>query len=292
MNTKAQDAFMELQYPYPMNEQEVVNDIKIAFADIGKGDPILFIHGMGSYAPAWKKNVSELKKNFRCIVVDLPGYGKSSKGKFEANMSFHKKHLFALMDSLRIKNFHIAGHSMGAQIAIHMALENPDRIKSLILSAPAGIETFNEPQKAMFRAITPEQTASVSDEQYRINLEANFHKMPDDAEFMYNDRMMIKESPDFMNYCYTITQGIRGMVNEPVFERLGELKTPVLILYGKQDKLIPNKFIHPKMSTADIAQIADEKIPQSQTELIENAGHFVHFEQAEKTNKLIMNFIN
>ncbi|QCK16874.1 alpha/beta fold hydrolase [Mangrovivirga cuniculi] len=292
MNTKAQDAFMELDYPYPMDKKEVVKNINIAYADIGKGEPILFIHGMGSYAPAWKKNISELKENFRCVVVDLPGYGKSSKGKFKANMSFHKEHLFALMDSLDIKKFHIAGHSMGAQIAMHMALDNPGRIKSLILSAPAGIETFSEQQKAMFRAITPEQTASVSDEQYRINLEANFHEMPDDAEFMYEDRMMIKESPDFMNYCYTITEGIRGMVNEPVFEKLGDLKPPVLIIYGKQDKLIPNKYLHPEMTTADIAKIANKEIPDSQMELIENAGHFVHFEQPEKTNELIKNFIN
>ncbi|NMM47276.1 alpha/beta fold hydrolase [Marinigracilibium pacificum] len=292
MNTNAQNAFMELEYPYEMKRQSVGSGIEIAYADLGKGHPVLFIHGMGSYAKAWQKNIKELQNHFRCIVIDLPGYGKSSKGQFNADMTFHKEHLFALMDSLNINEFSIAGHSMGAQIAMHMALENKERVKSLILTAPAGIETFSEVEKNMFRAITPEQTAAVSDEQYKVNLSLNFYEMPEEAEFMYEDRMTIKNSPDFMNYCHTVTQGIKGMVNEPVFDKLSELSQPVLLIYGKQDKLIPNKYLHPDQTIESLASNAQKQIKDVNIQLIDQAGHFVHFEQPELTNNLIINFIN
>ena len=52
---------------------------KMAYADTGNGDQVLvFLHGMGSSQKAWAKNVSELKDTFRCITLDLPGYGLSS----------------------------------------------------------------------------------------------------------------------------------------------------------------------------------------------------------------------
>ena len=291
MDTIAQNEFEDLEYPYPVKHQAVGDDITIAYADEGEGEVILFIHGMGSYAPAWKKNITDLKSNYRCIVVDLPGYGKSSKGEYAAGMNFHADHLFRLMDSLKIEDFHIAGHSMGGQIAMHMALSQPGKVKSLMLMAPAGIETFTDQEKQIFFAMTPEQLAGVTDEQYRFNLELNFYQMPEDAEFMYDDRMKIKEDPAFIDYCHVVIEGIKGMLNEPVFKQLSALKLPVLILYGKEDQLIPNKYMHPELSTDKIAAMAQEQMPLASIHLIEEAGHFVHFEQAEQANNLINEFL-
>ena len=63
--------------------------IEIAYADEGQGpETIVFLHGLGSYAPAWIKNVSVLKEKYRCIAVDFPGFGKSSKGAYSGKMSF------------------------------------------------------------------------------------------------------------------------------------------------------------------------------------------------------------
>ncbi|MGK7390728.1 MAG: alpha/beta fold hydrolase [Candidatus Cyclobacteriaceae bacterium M2_1C_046] len=292
METIAQEKFDALQYPYEMKLRQLDGDLQIAYADEGEGEVILFIHGMGSYAPAWYKNVNEIKKSYRCIVVDLIGYGKSSKGKFAADMSFHANSLFELMDALEVDQFNIAGHSMGGQIAIHMALKQPEKITSLMLMAPAGIETFTEEEKSVFFAMTPEQVAGVSDEQYRNNLALNFFKMPEDAEFMYDDRMIIKEDIRFLDYCHVVVEGVRGMLNEPVFERLSEINLPVMVLYGKEDLLIPNRYMHPALTTVDVAELAQKQFPSATVKLIDEAGHFVHFEQPEIANTLIKQFLN
>lgn len=291
----AQSGFEKLQYPYKMQNIIVDDSIKIAYADEGSKDmtAILFIHGLGSYAPSWRQTVQTISKNFRCIVVDLPGYGKSSKGKYKADMTFHAQHLFELMKKLEIANFHIAGHSMGGQIAMHMAVKQPDKVKSLILMAPAGIETFTEQEKAIFKATsTPEAIANVSDEQYRANLTLNFYQMDERAEFMYNDRMIIKNDPQFIDYAHVVANGVMGMLNEPVFDNLNTIQAPAIIFYGKQDQLIPNKYLHPNLTTQQLGELAKEKIPNANLNMIDKAGHFVHFDQPEEVNEAINKFLN
>lgn len=291
-NAYSQDQFDALDYPYEMHEADLSDNKSMAYADIGKGESILFIHGLGSYAPAWKYNIKSLSKSYRCIAVDLIGYGKSSKGKYNADMSFHTQYLFELMDQLDIKKFHIAGHSMGGQIALKMAIEKPEKIESLLLMAPAGIETFSSKEKEIFRKSTsPESIANVSDEQYRINLALNFYEMDERAEFMYEDRIKIKSDPQFMDYSHVVAEGVMGMLNEPVFEQLGKIKHPTLICYGKEDRLIPNTYLHKNLTTELIGKTAQEEIINSQLEMIPKAGHFVHFDQPDKVNEIIKIFL-
>lgn len=288
----SQNQFESLEYPFVMKKTMLSEDSEMAYADVGEGEPILFIHGLASYAPAWKYNISELSKSYRCIAVDLIGYGKSSKGKFQANMSFHAQYLFELMEKLNVSSFHVAGHSMGGQIAITMALENPEKVKSLMLMAPAGIETFSNQEKEIFKSsTTPESIANVSDEQYRINLSLNFYEMDERAEFMYDDRMKIKSDNQFMDYSYVVAEGVMGMLNEPVFKELGEIKQPTLICYGKEDRLIPNTYLHKDLTTKSVGETAAKKIPNSELIMIPKAGHFVHFDQPEQINEIMKNFL-
>jgi len=290
--TFSQNQFEGLEYPYEMKKEKLSDNKEMAYADIGKGEPILFIHGLASYAPAWQYNVSELSKSYRCIVVDLMGYGKSTKGKFDADMSFHAQYLFELMDKLNIPSFHISGHSMGGQIAIKMTLEDPDKVTSLLLMAPAGIETFTAQEKEIFKNSTSaEGIAKISDKQYRINLSLNFYEMDERAEFMYKDRMQIKSDDQFMDYSYVVAQGVMGMLNEPVFEQLATIKQPTLICYGKEDRLIPNTYLHKNLTTEKIGNTAHERIPKSELKMIPEAGHFVHFDQPNQVNEIMKTFL-
>ncbi len=70
----------ELQYPFDVKKITLNDGRVMAYMDEGSSkEVIIFIHGLGSYSPAWMKNIAELKNTYRCIAVDLPGYGKSSK---------------------------------------------------------------------------------------------------------------------------------------------------------------------------------------------------------------------
>lgn len=287
----AQDRFEEIHYPFKVQKLSLSKGQEIAYMEMGKGEVILAIHGLASYAPAWKYNMEALAKHYRVIAVDLLGYGKSSKGKFSANMSFHVEHLEGFLSQLGINKAHLLGHSMGAQIAMTFALQYPEKTLSLSLMAPAGIETFSSEQKAFFASVTPEAVANTPDAQYRQNLALNFYAFNEKAEFMYADRMQIKQDALFQDYCYVVAQGIQGMLNEPVFDRLPELKLPVLVVYGSQDALIPNRYLNPQWDTQKIAARAQEQMPHAKVQLVEQAGHFVMFEQPDQVNYLILDFL-
>ncbi len=284
--------FDELKYPFEVQKLKLNDGRKIAFVDEGKGDVIIFVHGLGSYSPAWQKNISVLKNKFRCIAVDLPGYGKSSKEIHSGKMEFYADVLKELMDKLNIDKATIAGHSMGGQIGIVMALKYPDRVKSLILAAPAGFESFNAGQKQWFRDVMTVDLVKLTNTQtIRANVVYNFYNMPDDAEFMITDRIAFRGAKDFENYCYTVVRSVNGMVDQPVIDFLDKVNQPTLILFGENDNLIPNPFLNPG-KTEEIAKIGASKIPNNKLIMIPQCGHFLQFEKPDVFNRVVIDFLS
>ncbi len=281
---------------YPADVRFVVlsGDKKIAYLDRGVGpQTLLFIHGLGSNLKAWWKNLDTLSQHFRCIALDLPGYGMSSKSDaYPYGMTFFANVVRELMDSLQLQNVVLVGHSMGGQIALTEALRSNDRVKKMVLLAPAGIETFSDQEKMWFRTVyTPEMLMNTSEAQIRRNFELNFVKFPADAEFMYQDRLLLRQTEEYAAYCRMIPKCVSGMLEEPVFEHLGELRLPVLIIFGENDALIPNRILHPRLTTQQVAQLAQERIPGSQLVLLPNCGHFVQWEGAAEVNEAIKHFL-
>lgn len=288
MNSMKED----LKYPFTVNYVQVNEDINMAYVDEGSGDEtIIFIHGLGSYLPAWQKNIKELKSSYRCIAIDLPGYGKSSKIPHNGMMTFYANVLVQFMDKLDIPNAVIAGHSMGGQIAMVTALEYPERVNKLILVSPAGFEKFNEGQKDWFRDVmTLKGVKLTSADAIATNLAYNFYNMPTDAQFMIDDRIAMRTANDFDNYCYCVVQSVHGMVDQPVLEKLELISQPTLILFGEKDNLIPNRYLNPG-TTEKIARIGDEKIKNSTLVMVPKCGHFLQFEKSEVMNEEVRKFL-
>ncbi len=282
----------ELEYPFPQKKVSLPDGIEIAYMDQGNGPKtLLMLHGLGSYAPAWKKNIEALSTSYRCIAVDLPGYGKSSKGKYTGTMRFYADAIKAFKEALNLDNVVLMGHSMGGQIATVASLAYPQDFPELILVAPAGFETFNAGEKKWFREVlTPNAVALTPVDQIKANIGSNFYRMPKEAEFMVYDRVAMRQCKDFPGYCYIIPQCVQGMVDEPVFDNLSDLKARVLVIFGAQDNLIPNRFLHGGTTRA-IAESGAAQIPNAQLELVNKAGHFVHFEQSALVNELIIAYL-
>ncbi|WP_238395715.1 alpha/beta fold hydrolase [Pontibacter pudoricolor] len=293
-STTTDAVFENLNYKYPTKKITLPNGSTIAYTDQGKGaETLIMIHGLGSYLPAWNRNIEGLSKNYRTIAIDLPGYGKSSKENIHVGMAAYAQTVLQLMDKLKIKNAVLVGHSMGGQIAITTALQAPERVKKLVLAAPAGLETFTEQQKQLFKmTVTPESVQNTSPDKAAANIKVNFYQMPADAQFMVDDRLKMATSPDFANYGKAVAASVAAMVDEPVYEKLSQLQTPTLIIFGEQDALIPNKYLNPTLTTQAVAEIGKERIKNSEVVLVPQAGHFVQYEQAESFNKAVREFID
>jgi len=286
----------DFTYPFATQKVALSDSVTIAYAEEGEGtQTLLFVHGLGSYLPAWKKNIEVLSGSYRCIALDLPGYGKSSRGDYAFDMTFFATQIASFIEQLSLKNVTLVGHSMGGQIALTLALQHPDAIKQLVLIAPAGFETFTAQEVAWFKQIyTPAVVKATPVEQIERNFALNFHEanFPDDARFMYNDRLLMRDTgEEYEAYCNMIPQCVQGMLAEPVYERLPDITHPVLVLYGKGDLLIPNQLLHQELTTEKVAQRGHERLPDSTLKLLDGCGHFVQWECAEAVNEAITSFI-
>jgi pimeloyl-ACP methyl ester carboxylesterase len=283
----------ELQYRDTIKKIHLpTSGYDIAYTDQGTGkSTIIFIHGLGSYLPAWDRNVKDLSQSYRCIAIDLPGYGKSSKQAHSGKMSFYAEILKELVQELNLGKVYLAGHSMGGQISMTTHLLYPELVQGLILVDPAGFEAFTKGQKQWFRDImTVDGVRLTTAEAIQSNLASNFYRLPKEAEFMITDRMAMRSSSDFNAYCYAVVQSVSGMVNEPVLPYLSDIKCPTLILFGENDNLIPNRYLNPGR-TLDIAKSGAEKINGSKLVMVPKAGHFMMFEKPEVFNAEVKSFL-
>ena len=285
--------FQDIEYPSVVKKAQLSNGVEMAYTETGSGDEtILFIHGLGSYIPAWNRIIPELSKTYRCIAIDLPGYGKSSKDPHSGLMTYYADVVNEFADTLQLEKFNLAGHSMGGQIAIVYGLSWPERINNLILFAPAGFERFTSGQKRWLEDVmTPVLVKSTTYEAIETNLAYNFYNMPPEAEFMIIDRMAMRGAKDFDLYCYAVSKSVGGMVNEPIIDKLEELQPPTLIFFGENDNLIPNRYLNPG-STRKIAETGAGLIPNSKLIMIPKCGHFVMFEKPDDIPQQIIDFIH
>ena len=286
------ESFMDLDYPFETQWVDLPGGERIAYVDQGQGDQTLvLIHGLGSYLPAWKKNIPELSRHFRVIAIDLPGYGKSGKLPHSGKMTYYAGVVNDFAEALGLGKIVLGGHSMGGQISMVTAMYYPDRVEKLILAAPAGFERFTEGQKQWFRSVmTVRGVMLTSVEDIISNLAYNFYELPDDAEFMITDRIAMRSAEDFEAYSYAVVQSVNGMVDEAVIDFLHQIEHPALIIFGENDNLIPNRFLNPGR-TIEVARVGAELLPNNQLHMIPRTGHFVQFEASDEFNRVVMEFL-
>jgi len=284
--------FDQIDYEFEIHKVDVRN-ISVGYLDEGEGDDvILMIHGLGSNAKGWLRNIPELSREHRVIAVDLPGYGVSDKGYYEYTLSFYAQVLSELLDELKIESAAWMGHSMGGQIAMVAALNHPDRVSRLILISPAGFEAFTDGEGDwMRRVVSPDLVRDTTIRGIAVNLKSNFYNAPSEADFMITDRIQVRGAKDFDKYCYAVAENVEAMLDEPVLERLGEITQPTLVLFGQNDNLIPNRYLHGG-PTSKVATAGTDQIPGARLVLVPRCGHFVQFEKPDETNSEVLKFCN
>jgi pimeloyl-ACP methyl ester carboxylesterase len=280
-------------YGLPEHHIKLLDSLDVAYVDAGKGPTtLIFIHGLSSYVRAWERTVPELSKTSRCLALDLPGYGKSSKGRYPGTMDFYADVVEQFIQQLHLKNVTLVGHSMGGQIAVTAALKYPTKIQKLVLVAPAGFETFTEPEKQQLRSFySVASIVNTPEAQVRTNHKYNFYQMPASVDVWITERLAMMKCDDFKQYAQTVVNSVNGMLDGPVYERLSQVPQPTLVVYGADDFLIPNRALHPKLSTAAVAASGVERLPHARQVLLPQAGHFVHYEKPAEFNKLVVEFV-
>jgi pimeloyl-ACP methyl ester carboxylesterase len=241
---------------------------------------LIFLHGLSNEAMSWESLVPYFDRDdCYCLFLDFPGHGESSLGDFSYHISFYAAALGAFIDKLGLSNVTVIGHSLGGQAALYYSIHHGRNVEKMILIAPAGFETFNAFESIMLKNMTAiPQSMSV----YLRNIKSN----PRANKYIKVDKFL--DDPAALQ---VIARSMTGMLDEPVYKDLHRIKKPVLVIFGDNDKAIPNPVLHGFFSTKDVAIKGTNRMPNAQLELIKGGGHFVHLEQPMPVATLMLAFL-
>ena len=242
----------------------VVNDHRIHYLEAappsGFGDgvdrPIVLIHGLGARASDWAGLTPTLARHgYHVYAIDLLGYGKSDKplgGDF--SLESEERTVAGFVDALHLKQTDVAGWSMGGWIAAKYALDQPKRVRRLILYDSAGMYM---PVDFSFSIFTPHDAGTLQQLIQRIEPDRPFIRLPGFAvpgllrRFRGSERILNSSLASMLDG------------SEILDFRIHQLKMPVLLIWGDQDKLTP----------AVYGSRIHELVPQSVYLQLQGCGH-------------------
>ena len=280
-----------------------LNDINIYYEIHGKGEPLLLIEGLGYSSWMWFKQIPELSKNYKVIVFDNRGVGRSDKPDSEYSIEMMADDTAALLKSLGVKSAHVLGVSMGGFIAQELALRHPDTIRSLILvSTGSGVEN-SVPRNSLLlngflkfwglmpsmlelsgKGSAPADTSSYGltpEKKIRYGLSTAF--TPD----------YFKDNPDVIDRIvkwrvanpqpdYAWKRQFTAAVGFNSSNRVHEIKAPTLVVVGEEDRIV----------SPDSSKLLAERIPNSEFKLVKGTGHLLFIERASRFNKIALGFLD
>lgn len=256
---------------------------------------VLFIHGLGSYLKFWRYQLDAFAaQGYRVIAVDLPGYGKSDKpASFPYTMEAMGDAVHELAQKLGVQQPILVGHSMGGQTALSYALRYPEDVKALVLTSPAGFEKFSAREKAWFKRSFSTALIKGSPEAaiWGSVRQSNFERWRPELNWLIEERVRVAKSPEFDSYAYANVRTVDGLAhNDFVRDSLHRVSVPTLIIYGEDDRLIPNPFLHGG-EVADIMRYGHENIPGSKRVGLERCGHTVQMDCPQDYNAQVLAFL-
>lgn len=230
---------------------------------IGRGSPVMYWHGGGTWHGfAWAR---EWRDRFRVILPYHPGFGESGDDADLASMDDYVQHYVELFDVLGLEKTALIGASMGGYMAAAFAIAHPERVSKLVLVGPAGITSPEFPM-GRFAQARPEEQAGM----FVANTEIIKPFWPD----RWNERAAREMRSAGLTFGPSSVSGAK------LLRRIGRLKMPVLVIWGREDRLL----------LPGLAGLWAKAIPHATVRVIDNAGHLLLDESAEARN-IVADFV-
>jgi len=262
-----------------------VDGVKIHYQEKGTGTPLVLLHGYTSSTYSWKDVFEPLSKSFHVIAVDLKGFGLSEKPDGDYSRRAQATLVAHLLAQLNIDKAWLCGNSMGGEVALNVAVANPQRVAGLILIDSAGVEVPGRgsltPSYLLIPVVGRVLTALAlrSDKLVREGLEKSFY----DRSKVTNDRVAAYYLPLKTRGGQLAALRARTQAGQfPVEPEVGKINVETLILWGAQDALIPVTAGH-KLNAL---------IKGSKLVTIENCGHLPQEEMPARVVAEITQFIS
>jgi len=263
-------------------------------AETGSGPAVIMLHGGGPGASGvsnYGRNIDALAQQFRVIVPDMPGYGRSAKGVDQADpFGYLADMIRGLLDELGIATAHLIGNSYGGAAALRLALDTPHRVGKLVLMGPGGIGTTRAAPTAGLKSLL---SYYGGDGPSRDKLETFIRN------YLVYDGASVPD--DLIDLRYTASLDPEVVADPPLRRpsgpmalrtlwrmdltrdsRLKRLQTPTLVLWGRDDKV--NRPAGGPMLV--------NLMPNAELVMTSRTGHWMQWERADLFNQIVADFLS
>jgi 3-oxoadipate enol-lactonase len=253
----------------------LANNINLYYEIHGEGQPLVFIHGLGSTTRDWEFQVSEFSKSYKVVTFDLRGHGQSDKPAGPYSMAMFAADTLGLLRALGIDAAHLVGLSLGGGIAFQLAVDAPKALKTVTIvnSAPEMVvRSFKDKvsiwqRQAIVRLLGMRKMGEVLSTRLFIKPEQGALRQAFVARWAENDQRAYLNS-------------LRAMVGWSVTARLGSIQSPTLVIAADQD-----------YTPLSVKEAYTAKIPNAQLIIISDSRHATPIEQPQQFNLALQKFL-
>ena len=252
-----------------------INGIDVDYADVGKGDVVVLLHGLGSTKKDWDLQIPVLSQKFRVIAPDFRAHGNSERVPKQQGVEIMTEDIFQLLKFLKIKKASFVGFSMGGAVCFNMAYLHPEIVAKLVIvnSGPdfnnakdSGIDILAERTKIIkeqgFEALAETISKGMFPEESQDKWRKEFHQ-----------RIIDNDEDAYLN-----TFG--SLMEWGLDDKVSEIKHPTLVLASDMD-----------YTSVDYKKAYASKMKNAKLVVIENSRHGIVLDQAEKLNQELLKFL-
>lgn len=264
--------------------KEQVNGIEIAYECSGSGEPLILIAGLGYDRWMWHRMVPGLAEHFEVITFDNRGVGESSKPEGPYTAQMLAEDTAGLLERLGLDEAIVMGHSLGGFVAQALALNRPELVSKLILSATNFGGPRHIPAAPEAMAVLLDVTGDPIERLRRgilVSCAPGFGEaQPEMVQAWLEYRTQNPVLPG--SYQAQLAIGLVLFSQEACFERkLEQVRAPTLILFGEHDKVVP----------PGNAELLAKEIPNSTIKILPGAGHFFPIEVPAAAVAAVVEFV-
>lgn len=262
--------------PQPTKEAVVFGQ-KIRYVEAGAGPAVVLLHGLGGNSANWAFNTPALAQKHRVIVPDQVGFGGSDKPLINYRVATYVDFLDKFLEDLKVERATLVGNSMGGWVAAAYALKHPTKVERLVLVDAAGFAPPKEFDLAALSGLNPSTRAGMKQLAGMVFFNPLL-KTDAAVDMLLAQRLSAGDGYTIQSLVESIHRG-----EDMLDGRLGAIKQPVLIVWGREDGLTP---------LAREGERFRKEIPHAQFVVFDNCGHVPQVEKAAEFNAAVLNFLS
>lgn len=262
-----------------MKEKKIrIDNLEVNYKEEGEGNSLLILHGWGGSSDSWKDVQDFLsRRGYRVIVPNLPGFGKSHTPPEPWSIEDYIEFLRKFTEELELKQFFLIGHSFGGSLAVKLSSEHRESVRKLALCDSAGIRPRPGLKEKLIYFVTRigrlvlRRKFLIKSQTQAENL---FYALLRHKDYSKANRTMKETMQKVLSY-YDFPDE-----RDTFYQDLSKVKTQTLIVWGKEDKMLPVNF----------SLIFKEEIKNSKRVILSETGHSPNLDTPERLSKILLKF--